>query len=115
LIEWVSIGAVMMKITSNTSMTSINGTILISELTCVLPEPLLKLPKAMTYSSACRRHRVLARFQCPDIVIGHHLLTGGQEGEQIIGKGIKLSQQQTVLAGEEVIGQHSGNGHGQAQ
>src|SRR5690606_26359590 len=108
-------GAVIMKMTSNTSMTSINGTILIYELTGVLDEPLMKLPKAMMYSLACRGHRGLARFQCSDVVVRHDLLSGGQESEQIVGKGIKLSQQQTILAGKEVVGQHGGNGHSQAK
>jgi hypothetical protein len=43
-------GAVMMKITSSTSITSINGTMLISDIGAPLLPPPLKLPKAMDVS-----------------------------------------------------------------
>ena len=50
LTAWVSSGAVMMKITNSTSITSMSGTMLISDIAWPLPLE-SKLPKAMIIRS----------------------------------------------------------------
>src|SRR6185503_21180379 len=83
LTAWVSSGAVTMKITSSTSTTSINGTMLISAIGC---EAFLrsKLPKAMVRllvhgrqrRAGARRSALLRRLQGA----AHR-----QEGQQLEG------------------------------
>src|SRR3546814_17531492 len=108
--EWVSSGAVMMKITSNTSMTSISGTILISDIVCVeLLES--KLPKAMS-GSACAGQIDGA---CTLVHAIRHLLAGGQECKQVVRKGVQTRQVDAIAAHEAVIGQQSRTRDGQAQ
>src|SRR5690606_29999224 len=110
-IEWLSRGAVMMKITSSTSITSINGTMLISDM--VVPGPLeSKLPNAMSGSP------VAGQADGPAVALVAavgHLLAGGQEGEQVVRKSVELRQIDPVDAHEGVVGQHGGNGDRQAQ
>src|SRR5690242_8789470 len=95
LMEWVKSGAVMMKITSNTSITSTMGVTLMSAMGAGCRSS-LKLPKAMVFSSGDAR-------------------AGGQIGMQIVGEGIQFRQRDAIDAGEGVIGQHRRNRHGKTQ
>src|SRR5690554_2757378 len=87
--EWLSNGAVMMKITSSTSITSISGTMLISDI--VLDEPLESKPPNAMSGSACGGRRQIDVAPAVMAALGH-LLAGGQKGEQIMGEGIQVGQ-----------------------
>src|SRR5262245_22419757 len=105
----VKSGAVMMKITSSTSITSISGIMLMSAIGA--PMPLRwKPPKAMSDSllgwNWFRHHH------------GAHVVdmcAGGENGEQVVRECIELRQHDAIGAHERVIGEHRRNRHGETE
>src|SRR5258705_1010469 len=105
-------GAVTMKITSNTSATSINGTMLISAMGW--DEDLRsKLPKAMAnLPSVHGRERYAAR---PGSAARR--LQGAahrQKSQELEGESVELGGQHAVGAGQPVVAHHRRQGDGQA-
>src|SRR5512146_718872 len=83
----VSSGAVMMKITSNTSMTSISGIMLISAIGVPAPV-LLNSPNAMSGRPFYQRCRFYRRYRRNVFDVR----TGGKEGEQVMRERIELGE-----------------------
>jgi hypothetical protein len=96
-------GAVTMKMTSSTSITSISGTMLIS----AIGVPAFfgsKLAKAILRSSGCRRAgrdrpHVRPRL-CADA--GAQRLAHRHEGMQLVGEGVELGREHAVSARQPV-------------
>src|SRR5260370_1099639 len=91
----VSSGAVMMKITSSTSMTSISGIMLISAIGADSPV-CLKLPNAISVGSLGESGRFKRHH-------GSHVVdvrAGGQKRKQIMREGVELGEHQAVAAHE---------------
>src|SRR4051812_35492598 len=88
--EWVSSGAVMMKITSSTSITSMSGIMLISAIGA-LPPVRLKFPKAISGAllDGRARDRGLERHDLAEFA---HVRAGGQHGVKVVRKGIERRQ-----------------------
>src|SRR5688572_8834731 len=92
---WVSSGAVMMKMTSSTSITSMSGIMLISAIGAWAPL-LLNPPNAIS-----------GRF--PDLGAGR------QHGVQVVSERIQAREHDAVGAHEGVVGEHRGNRNREAE
>jgi hypothetical protein len=84
----VIMGAVMMKITSSTSITSISGIMLISALSPSLLS-FVSPPKAITRSLPRARRRCAPRLCGYAGVVAH---PGRHEGEQVMRKAVEFGQ-----------------------
>src|SRR5271156_2650141 len=102
----VSNGAVMMKITSNTSITSISGIMLISAIGALSPF-LLNPPNDMSGSLHGRR----GREWCDRRKIIFKVRASGQKREQIVRERIELREFHAVPAYTRVVGEYRGNCH----
>src|SRR5436190_8729392 len=112
LTAWVSSGAVTMKITSSTSTTSINGTMLISAIGWLAFLLRSKLPKAMAVSSG-----LLDGAQCHAAGAQRAALQGAahrQEGQQLEGEGVELGVEHAVGTGQPVVAHHRRQRDGEA-
>src|SRR5690242_887338 len=96
---WVSSGAVMMKMTRRTSITSISGIMLISAIGADSP-PALKLPNAISGCSADRQRRRLERHHRSDIVDAG---AGSEESVEIVRERVELREHHAVAAHECVV------------
>src|SRR5262245_24924445 len=101
----VSNGAVMMKITSSTSITSMSGIMLISAIGAVLPS-LLKPPKAMSGAALGTGG---GRFHRHDRRRLAHVRAGGEHRVEVVRERIQARQHQAVGAHETVVGEHRGD------
>src|SRR5215217_8880849 len=97
----VSSGAVMMKITSSTSITSISGIMLISAIGAA-SLPALKVPKAMSGAFHRERRRLERRHRRGVVDVR----AGRQERKEIVRERIELREHQPVAAHERVISEH---------
>src|SRR5690606_24823753 len=101
--EWVSSGAVTMKITSSTSMTSISGIMLISA--SGAPDPLLSLiAGVISERSGGRRPRgietAMRRFRV------RRRLAGGDRADEPVGKAREARHGHPVGANQAVVAEH---------
>src|SRR5262245_10057093 len=101
----VSSGAVMMKITSSTSITSISGIMLISAIG-VVALPRCRSPKAI---SGLRRRRLERHHGA-----GFRRGARGKEGEEVVREAVEACEQQAVGAHERVVGENRGDRDRQA-
>src|SRR5215475_1503948 len=89
----VSNGAVMMKMTSSTSITSISGIMLISAIGRAFAPLVSKPPKAMLRGSFHDfRHGGARRGRVGLAVVG----AGGEEGEHVVRKSVELGEHEAV-------------------
>src|SRR5690242_17746608 len=109
----VKSGAVTMKITSSTSTTSINGTMLISAIGW-LPVLRSKLPKAMAglrlVVDGGERHGA----RTTAAALGLQGAADQQEVQQLEGEGIELGGQHAIGAGQPVVAHDRRQGDGKA-
>ena len=111
LTAWVSSGAVRMKITSSTSITSISGTMLISAMgaaaPCLLKPPNAITPLAMGRGGLALPFLLLAEACGPVVRIT-------KEG-RVVGEGVEACHGDAIGACEAVVADDGGQGDGQAE
>src|SRR3954462_4419196 len=93
----LSTGTVIMKIMSNTSMTSTSGVMLISFITSSVSSC---VPKAM--SASLLHGDDLGGATAGDARAGHEV------GVQVVGKAVQLAEDGLVAAHQRVVAQHGG-------
>src|SRR5687768_15888621 len=98
--ECVSSGAVMMKMTSRTSITSISGIMLISAMGASAP---LRWNPPKATSGRSGRGRGLERNHGAALA---HMRTRGEHGEKVVRETVQPRERHAVGAHEGVVGQH---------
>src|SRR5690606_13474465 len=110
--EWVSTGTVIIKIISNTNITSTSGVMLISLITSLSsssPPPKAMLTRLLSRFSGIQfgdlRRIFAARRRC----------AGNQVSVQLMGKAVEFAEQTFVSAVKRVVPKHRRNGDGQTK
>src|SRR5690606_36018554 len=111
-IEWVSTGTVIMKMISNTSMTSTRGVMLISLITSLSSSR--PPPKAISAHLFVVGFAVVESGYLCRLAAGWRR-AGNKVGVQLVSKTVESAEDALVAATECVVTQNCRNGHGQSK